>query len=89
MDALRQPEERTYQPGERVPSTGIYGVYHLDHQRKVGSLALITEQTFPECEVCGSAVRYQLEYAAPHILEDDDFHPEDRRGLRSIPGGEN
>ena len=89
MEALRQPEERTYHPGERVPSTGIYGVYHLDHQREVSSLALITDQTFPECADCGSAVRYQLEYAAPHILEDDDFHPGDHRGLRSVQDKEN
>ena len=88
MEALRQPEERTYHPGEKVPSTGIYGVYHLNHQREVGSLALITDQTFPECAACGSAVQYQLEYAAPHILEDDDFHSDDHRGLQSVPGKE-
>jgi hypothetical protein len=89
MEAIRQPEERTYRPGDKVPNTGIYGVYHFDHQPEVGSLALITDQTFPECAACRDAVLYQLEHAAPHILEDEDFHPQSGHGLRTILRKEN
>ena len=89
MEALRQPEEITYYPGDKVPSTGIYGVYHDGHQGEVGSLALITGQKFPACAACGSAVRYQLEYGAPHILEDEDFHSDKSHDLWSVPDQEN
>jgi hypothetical protein len=89
MEALRQPEEVTYQPGDKVPSTGIYGVHHLDHHDEVRSLALITDQTFPSCAICGEAVRYVLKYAAPHILEDEDFHVENRHERMSIRNKDN
>ena len=49
----------TYRPGDIVPTTGIYKIYHRQH-RLMHEAALIEETAFPRCRKCKGAVRFVL-----------------------------
>jgi hypothetical protein len=55
--------KRLHQPGERVPTTGIYKVLHQGH-REAHDVVLRTSDRFPSCQQCGSNVRFELVHAA-------------------------
>jgi hypothetical protein len=38
-------------------------------------MALIRDDVFPDCELCGHRGRFRLIQQAPYILEDPDFAP--------------
>lgn len=66
--------QQAYEAHNTVPATGIYSVHHAE-QRAYEELALIRSDSFPICDVCADAVRYQLVRAVPSIFEDEDFKP--------------
>lgn len=48
-----------FRPGERVPRSGLYRVYHNAH-RLMHEAALLTGDPFPGCKQCGPAVRFEF-----------------------------
>ena len=61
----------SYEPGTTVPLSGIYERCHHNEPRDF--VLLLRDDVFKNCPNCGSAVRYKLLRAAPHISEDSDF----------------
>ena len=50
---------KAYKPGNSVPVSGIYRVYHDSH-RLMHEAALIQGAPFPACKKCKDAVRFEL-----------------------------
>lgn len=50
---------KTYNPGQRVPETGIYRVEHAPH-RLMHEATLFAGTQFPRCRQCGNAVAFAL-----------------------------
>lgn len=50
---------KLHQPGEQVPTTGIYRVLHQAH-RKAHDVMLRKLDTFPPCQHCKAEVRFEL-----------------------------
>ncbi len=48
-----------FRPGDRVPRSGLYRVYH-DAHRLMHEAALLTDDPFPGCRQCGPAVRFEF-----------------------------
>lgn len=75
--------ERQYTPGEVVPRTGIYKVFH-DHHRLMHEATFIEETLFPRCKKCTDAVRfvlvrpiharYVLPFRSTELLEEWESH---------------
>jgi hypothetical protein len=61
-----------YKPGQEVPSSGIYEVYHqghsLDHQ-----VTCVKGEPFPPCHGCGHGVQFSLAVAAHHVRNHENF----------------
>jgi hypothetical protein len=51
--------KRLHQPGEQVPTTGIYRVLHQAH-RPSHEVILVVADIFPACQHCGDRVRFEL-----------------------------
>lgn len=68
-----EPLEGPFSVGEVVPESGIYRLEC--HDIPEDTAALIRNDVFAECEICGSRGRYRLVQRAPYILEDPDFAP--------------
>ena len=47
-----------FTPGESVPETGVYWVYHYAH-RISHPARLLRGERFPECHECGERVRFE------------------------------
>lgn len=47
-----------YKPGDRVPDTGVYWVYHYAH-RISHTAQLQAGDSFPFCHQCGERVRFE------------------------------
>ena len=60
----------SYKPGDIVPSSGVYRIYH-DAHRLMHEATLTREMRFPRCKQCGDQVRFTLAKA----LQDDRFIP--------------
>lgn len=56
---MKEPDVLHYKPGQRVPRTGIYRIYH-DLHRLMHEAALIEGARFPACKKCGDAVKFEL-----------------------------
>jgi hypothetical protein len=67
---MPQPE---FKPGQLVPGSGIYHIEHWRDHRQSHEVVFARNDKFPECEICGHAVRYTLLRAAPFVFEDPDF----------------
>ena len=67
------PRARVYQPGDRVPSSGIYAVLHSESHRGPHEVVMVGRDKFPKCEICGGEVNYRLVRSAPYVFEDQDF----------------
>ncbi|HLJ87146.1 MAG TPA: hypothetical protein VKZ53_10005 [Candidatus Angelobacter sp.] len=75
MQVKRMLAERTYHPGEQVPQTGLYRVFHYQH-RMPHDVLIDQGRSFPTCDKCGSRVAFQLSANAEPLTCDQDF---DRR----------
>ncbi len=62
-----------FEPGDVVQDSGIYAICHSDGKRH--TVVFLRGSQFPDCDCCGSDVRYRLVRAAPYIFEDTDFSP--------------
>jgi len=61
-----------FQPGDKVPSSGVYRVLHNGH-RDEHEATLREGEQFPTCTVCEGRVRFQLVQSARLIDGDSDF----------------
>lgn len=61
-----------FKPGEKVPSSGVYRVFHKDHRDEHEATMREGEQ-FPNCTVCDQGVRFRLVQSARVIEGDKDF----------------
>jgi hypothetical protein len=59
-----------FTPGQRVPLSGIYRVYHDSH-RLMHEASLKVGETFPCCKQCGIKISFEL----VHSLRDDQVLP--------------
>jgi hypothetical protein len=48
-----------FKPGQRVPRSGVYRVYHDSH-RLMHETALLIAELFPSCKRCNNSVRFEL-----------------------------
>src|SRR6476469_1005987 len=48
-----------FKPGESVPRSGVYRVYH-DLHRLMHEAALLNGELFPCCRQCNNSVRFEL-----------------------------
>ena len=72
QDSSAKMAERRFQPGEAVPSSGVYRIIHGNHREDHDGI-LLHGQTFPACVVCGEKVRFQLVQASNPIEKQPDF----------------
>jgi hypothetical protein len=52
---------KTLKPGDKISTPGIYLVFHDKLHCFPERQLFVTGNRLPECEICGSAVRYELE----------------------------
>jgi hypothetical protein len=65
------PNETEYEPGKKVPVSGIYKIIHTAMHTDERDVTCIEGEKFPPCKYCGKAARFKLKYAALH----KDRHP--------------
>jgi hypothetical protein len=65
-------QDQGQKPGQKVPKSGVYVVRHEKH-RADHEVTMTRDDHFPECAVCGAAVRFHLVHAASAIEADADF----------------
>ena len=53
---------KKFQPGERVPESGVYRVTHEEH-RLMHDATLLGGDRFPVCRQCAKQVRFELRRA--------------------------
>ena len=61
-----------FRPGEAIPVTGIYRVFHAQH-RVSHEVTLLAGEVFPRCAKCNSDARFELITQALHAKADADF----------------
>lgn len=59
-----------FEPGQSVPKSGVYRVYHDPH-RLMHEATLLAGELFPCCRQCDYQVRFQLHRA----LRDSEVYP--------------
>lgn len=72
-EALLYQGDCSYEPGDLVEQSGIYAICHSDGSRVTA--VLIRGSIFPNCDCCGTEVRYRLVRSAPYLYDDADFYP--------------
>lgn len=60
----------SYKPGDVVPLSGIYKIYH-DHHRLMHEATLLKDTRFPRCRQCGLHVKFSL----ARSIQDDHLIP--------------
>lgn len=61
-----------YRPGQEVPTSGIYDVFHYNHS--IGhQVTCVKGEPFPPCRDCGHGVRFSLAVAAHHVRNHEYF----------------
>jgi hypothetical protein len=63
----------TFQPGEKVPHSGIYRALHDRQHHQEHEVTCVYGEPFPPCAGCGKGVRFQLVRAAIHIRAHQQF----------------
>jgi hypothetical protein len=70
-------ERELYKPGDTVPESGIYDVFHdsLDgHEHAhLHEVTAIRGMRFPPCRACHAYVRFRLQHPADHVDTHDLF----------------
>ena len=62
-----------YTPGDTVPTSGIYEVFHELENRKSHEVTALKGELFIACRICQRQVKFKLVKAANHIKHDDSF----------------
>jgi hypothetical protein len=79
---------RTYQPGQLVPTSGIYTAVHQSH-RAPHEVVAIKGEEFPACRGCRDDVRFYIARLVPHMTHDFDLTgPASPRRKRAKAAGE-
>jgi hypothetical protein len=73
MKLIKKIPTKTFRPGEAVPCSGVYLVFHRDDHGGEREVVLLSRDRFPACTVCQDAVRFELAHDAPYIYDDNDF----------------
>jgi hypothetical protein len=60
------PPRQRFRTGERIPSSGIYRVFHRSH-RLPHEVTLLDGETFPRCLKCDTSVEFELVQQAPDL----------------------
>ena len=55
-----------------MPESGVYEATHRNH-RAAHHVTAASGETFPDCSICGSEVRFRFLRSAPPIEFDEDF----------------
>jgi len=74
-------KHRAFNPGDKVPTSGIYTAIHIDHREPHDIVAIQGEQ-FPACRRCGTEVRFHIKRLLPHMTHDFDLAGPDARALK-------
>jgi len=61
-----------FRPGEAIPVTGIYRVFHARH-RASHEVTLLAGEVFPRCSKCKGDVHFELIIQAQRPKADTDF----------------
>lgn len=69
----RNPEQRTFRPGDTVRQSGIYEVLHERDHRAAHEAVMVSGDQYPSCDLCDDKVRFRLSRAATYIFHDEDF----------------
>jgi hypothetical protein len=62
-----------FEPGQKVPQSGIYDVIHDPVHIKKHQVTCVYGDPFPPCNHCGHHVRFRLAIAAIHITNHSQF----------------
>src|SRR6266481_1981103 len=57
--SFRGGEVGAFKPGQYVPKSGVYSVYHRSH-RLMHRVTLLADQRFPSCRQCENQVRFEF-----------------------------
>jgi hypothetical protein len=90
MKPGEERENRPHNPGEAVPTSGIYTAVHLDHRPPHEVIAIQGEE-FPACRLCKTNVRFHAGRLLPHMTHDFDLAGPPTRQLKrraKAAGGE-
>ena len=63
---------QAYQPGQVVPTSGIYTAVHESHRPQHEVVAIRGEE-FPACRLCKEEVRFYVATSVPHMTHDFDL----------------
>jgi hypothetical protein len=66
-------EPYVFKPGDDVPRSGIYCVFHANRHAKAHEVTCIYSDRFPACRKCGEDVRFALVSAAQHVTSHEHF----------------
>lgn len=62
-----------FKPGDEVPRSGIYCVFHANQHAKTHEVTCVYSDHFPSCTTCGESVRFSLVSGAQHITSNEHF----------------
>jgi len=76
---------RLFKPGDEVPRSGIYCVFHANQHAKAHEVTCVYRERFPPCTSCAEGVRFALVSGAQHVTSHEHFkRPGSRALLRLI-----
>jgi len=70
---LRENSPDIYKPGQKVPQSGIYRVFHDQNHTSEHEVTCVKDEPFPPCNHCGHHPRFELVRAAHHIRNHEHF----------------
>lgn len=72
--AVREKSPHFYKPGQQVPESGIYRVFHdPQHGNQEHEVTCVKGEPFPPCNHCGHHPRFGLVRSAHHIQDHEHF----------------
>ncbi len=82
LAASSKLDSRSYAPGDKVPSPGIYRVVHYQHRLPHLATVAATLEFFPSCRVCKERVRFE-----PRLEVSGYIAPQNKNELApDVPG---
>ena len=67
------PFAEVFYAGDPIPETGIYLISHSTSHQPALERMMPKGLSFPECNICGSQVRFKLVRDVPAIWDNEDF----------------
>jgi hypothetical protein len=72
MSKIPDDSPRPCQPGQIVPTSGVYTAVHHVHRSSHDVIAIQGEE-FPPCRLCKHGVRFYIACGVPHMTHDFDL----------------